>query len=472
MPDPRPLTGLYGKVPAHGDFVRRGLPSSFVTPWDSWLAAGIAVARGQLGAQWEAAWDSAPAWRFALPPGACGPDAVAGVMLPSQDQVGRRFPITLAALLPPGAPPPDADWFDALEAAALAGQAGRADADALSAALPVPGAPILAQPFALPPIMPAASPPPAEPEAAPWPAAEPAPPNAPIQPAEDVLALLATPAAPMGSGHDDDALAFLMGAAARPAAPIDPDGTLAGLIGAGTGGVPRVPDLPAAPPAGDDDALAHLISAGAGSPPLAAGPAAPSGVDDDALARLIGDGARRSPHAIEPSFDPGGPGVEDHGTLAALIGVGAGSPVPGVTDPQAALPGESDDAPAGLGGAALPADSPDTVPIADADVLGALIGSGADAAGAEPASVIAPGCADPGPAADAGPDLLPETVAMTWPDLAEPADLVPAIDAVAPPAPEGGGWWTRGGAHVPPMVWPLPGLPDPADFAYLLEAAA
>ncbi|WP_198373699.1 type VI secretion system-associated protein TagF, partial [Roseomonas rosulenta] len=129
MPDPRPLMGLYGKVPAHGDFVRRGLPSSFVTPWDSWLAAGIAAAREQLGAQWEGAWDSAPAWRFALPPGACGPDAVAGVMLPSQDQVGRRFPITLAALLPPGAPPPDAEWFDALEAAALAGLAGRADAD-------------------------------------------------------------------------------------------------------------------------------------------------------------------------------------------------------------------------------------------------------------------------------------------------------------------------------------------------------
>ena len=55
----------------------------------------------------------------------------------------------------------------------------------------------------------------------------------------------------------------------------------------------------------------------------------------------------------------------------------------------------------------------------------------------------------------------------------EPACGTPAsAAALAPPAPEGGGWWTRGGAHVPPMVWPLPGLPDPADFAYLLEAAA
>ena len=32
-------TGLFGKLPAHGDFVRRHLPRSFVTPWDEWLWA-------------------------------------------------------------------------------------------------------------------------------------------------------------------------------------------------------------------------------------------------------------------------------------------------------------------------------------------------------------------------------------------------------------------------------------------------
>lgn len=415
MPDPRPLTGLYGKVPAHGDFVRRGLPSSFVAPWDSWLAAGIATARGQLGAQWEGAWDSAPAWRFALPPGACGPDAVAGVMLPSQDQVGRRFPITLAALLPPAAPPPDAEWFDALEAAALAGLAGRADADALAAALPVPGAPILVHPFALPPILPATAP--RQDDApAPWPAND-APPafSDPAHPDQDVLALLAVPAAPLPTGHDDDALALLIGSAAPPpetAPALDPDGTLAGLIGVGAGAPP--PHRADLPVEADGGTLAALIgtSAEAASAPS---PSLPEG-DDGTLAALID--APAEPASALPSASDGGDGI-----LAGLIGAGTEAPVPGAAEPPPAL---------------------------------ALIGG------------------DAAPASADGPDLLPETVSMGWPDLTETADAAPAIDlsAAAPPAPEGGGWWTRGGAHVPPMVWPLPGLPDPADFAYLLEAAA
>jgi type VI secretion system protein ImpM len=149
MPDALPLTGLYGKVPAHGDFVRRGLPSSFVTPWDEWLQAAMSRARAGLGPRWEDAWDAAPAWRFALPAGACGPDTVAGVMLPSVDTVGRRFPITLAALLPTGAAVPDDAWFDALEGAALAGRAGQADADALAAAIPPPGEAVRAAVFPL-----------------------------------------------------------------------------------------------------------------------------------------------------------------------------------------------------------------------------------------------------------------------------------------------------------------------------------
>jgi type VI secretion system protein ImpM len=399
------LAGLYGKIPAHGDFVRRGLPSSFVGPWDAWLAAAIATAREQLGAQWEAAWDSAPAWRFALPPGACGPDAVAGVMLPSHDQVGRRFPITLAAILPPGAVAPEAEWFDALEAAALAGLAGRADADALAAALPLPGAPILVQPFPLPPILPAVAP--HDDEApAPWPASEPSPPLSPAFDADhDVLALLADPGAPPTADHDADALALLIGAsgpAPETAEAIDTDGTLAGLIGA---------------------SAASAAPEFAGQPPH---PLPPADADDGTLAGLIGATAEAQPAPRDA-------------TLSDLI----------------SAPG------------ALPASPP-----TDADdVLAGLIGPRADPA---PAAQLPLGAGD-GAADDAtGPDLLPETVPMDWPEFAQAATgVAPVHDvATAPPAPEGGGWWTRGGAHVPPMVWPLAGLPDPADFAYLLEAAA
>jgi type VI secretion system protein ImpM len=129
-------TGLFGKLPAHGDFVRRRLPEEFCEPWDAWLQAGIAAARDELGEGFAEAWDSAPAWRFRLPRGACGPAAVAGVLLPSEDLVGRHFPLTLAALLPGGSEPPASGWYEALEVAGRAGRDSGESADALLAALP------------------------------------------------------------------------------------------------------------------------------------------------------------------------------------------------------------------------------------------------------------------------------------------------------------------------------------------------
>jgi type VI secretion system protein ImpM len=132
--------GLLGKLPAHGDFIRRGdLPASFRRPWDAWLEEGMAAARAALGEErWTQVWDAAPAWRFALPAGACGPEAVAGLLLPSRDSVQRRFPLTLAAVTPDaGAAWPPA-WFAALEGVGRAALAQGLDADALAAALPWP----------------------------------------------------------------------------------------------------------------------------------------------------------------------------------------------------------------------------------------------------------------------------------------------------------------------------------------------
>jgi type VI secretion system protein ImpM len=94
----RTLVGVFGKLPARGDFVRLGLPGSFVAPWDAWCQRMIAGSRAQLGDDWLPAWLHAPIWYFALPPGQCGPDAALGVLLPSVDKVGRYFPLTLAAV--------------------------------------------------------------------------------------------------------------------------------------------------------------------------------------------------------------------------------------------------------------------------------------------------------------------------------------------------------------------------------------
>ena len=138
MPAARTVTGLHGKLPAHGDFVRRGLPTSFCEPWDAWLQAGMTAARDSLGDGFDAVWAAAPTWRFALPPGTCGPEAVAGVMACSMDSVGRRFPLTLAATAP-GIPLWPAPWFALLEGALHHAQAESLTADALAALLPAPG---------------------------------------------------------------------------------------------------------------------------------------------------------------------------------------------------------------------------------------------------------------------------------------------------------------------------------------------
>jgi len=117
-------TGIHGKVPARGDFVTRNLPRSFVEPWDDWLQAGMAASREQLGERWLAVYLESPIWRFVLAPGVCGPDAWAGVLMPSVDKVGRYFPLTIAEPLAGTAHPLVAAmnataWFEGAEALAV-----------------------------------------------------------------------------------------------------------------------------------------------------------------------------------------------------------------------------------------------------------------------------------------------------------------------------------------------------------------
>ena len=94
----RPAFGLFGKLPARGDFVRAGLPGDFVAAWDHWLEEVIGATRARLGAAWLPAFLEAPVWRFALAPGLCGAASVSGLWLPSVDRVGRYYPLTLAAI--------------------------------------------------------------------------------------------------------------------------------------------------------------------------------------------------------------------------------------------------------------------------------------------------------------------------------------------------------------------------------------
>jgi type VI secretion system protein ImpM len=93
------VPGLYGKVPARGDFVSRRLSPEFIDAWDAWQQSAISESRRRLGVHWLDFFLSAPVWRFVVPAGMFSKAGWAGVLLPSVDRVGRYFPLTLAAPL-------------------------------------------------------------------------------------------------------------------------------------------------------------------------------------------------------------------------------------------------------------------------------------------------------------------------------------------------------------------------------------
>jgi type VI secretion system protein ImpM len=92
--------GFFGKLPSHGDFLRRRVSDGFVDAWDGWLRECLAASKTALGARWLDVYLTSPAWRFVCAPGACGPAPVLGLLAPSVDQVGRYFPLTIVTELP------------------------------------------------------------------------------------------------------------------------------------------------------------------------------------------------------------------------------------------------------------------------------------------------------------------------------------------------------------------------------------
>jgi type VI secretion system protein ImpM len=119
-PDAR--AGLFGKLPARGDFVRENLPRDFTDIWDAWWQRGLGETQRLPRDEWIAAWLEAPVWRFVLPPGLCGRNGVLGIWLPSVDKAGRYSPLTIAATAP-------VDWAPSVGSMtsflAAAEQAGR-----------------------------------------------------------------------------------------------------------------------------------------------------------------------------------------------------------------------------------------------------------------------------------------------------------------------------------------------------------
>jgi len=132
------VVGFFGKLPAHGDFIHRGLPSQCVNIWDDWLQSVIAATQEQLGEHWLDVYLTSPIWRFALSPGVIDGQLWAGISLPSVDRVGRYFPFTILGSAPANTPTTVAltaadAWYESLESVALAALDGQIQIDSLAA---------------------------------------------------------------------------------------------------------------------------------------------------------------------------------------------------------------------------------------------------------------------------------------------------------------------------------------------------
>ncbi|MGH1470065.1 MAG: type VI secretion system-associated protein TagF [Cellvibrionaceae bacterium] len=114
--------GLFGKLPQQADFVSHFLPDSFTDHWHAWLQSSIGVSREQLGENWLDLYLTSPVWRFAIMPNIVTSEAIVGVIIPSVDEVGRYFPLTIAHLgkhQPWSAYLHGQSWYDDIEKIAV-----------------------------------------------------------------------------------------------------------------------------------------------------------------------------------------------------------------------------------------------------------------------------------------------------------------------------------------------------------------
>lgn len=112
--------GLFGKLQSKRDFIAIEAPRMFLAIWEPWIQSAISASRKELGQEWQAAFLTAPVWRFWLGSDICG-QTVLGATMASMDGVGRYFPLTLVAIAPETecfAPPeidPQDPWFAVAE---------------------------------------------------------------------------------------------------------------------------------------------------------------------------------------------------------------------------------------------------------------------------------------------------------------------------------------------------------------------
>jgi type VI secretion system protein ImpM len=116
--------GFFGKLPSHGDFINRRVPSRLLGPWETWLDAGLQQSREFLGDAWLETYLSSPIWCFCGSAGCCGDRPFCGVLMPSLDRLGRYYPLSILAPLCARDLPSEiatgaTEWFHQMETLAL-----------------------------------------------------------------------------------------------------------------------------------------------------------------------------------------------------------------------------------------------------------------------------------------------------------------------------------------------------------------
>lgn len=129
-----PELGLFGKIPAKGDFVRHNVVDDAARSFEQWVQESNDALRSA-GSELP----THPLRAVFTPPGSA--HTVVAAMVPSQDQVGRKFPLVIFALAPATTTGQSYSllplaWASFLEAAVALGQrASTMDLDSLRAAV-------------------------------------------------------------------------------------------------------------------------------------------------------------------------------------------------------------------------------------------------------------------------------------------------------------------------------------------------
>ncbi len=88
------MCGFYGKIPAVGDFVSRGLTTEMVSRLDVWLTEYVSSLPSLLP-NYDTYWQDAPIWRFVAATGVFSSQICIGLLTNSYDAVGRMFPLVI-----------------------------------------------------------------------------------------------------------------------------------------------------------------------------------------------------------------------------------------------------------------------------------------------------------------------------------------------------------------------------------------